>query len=141
MFTIGQVAKAAEVNVETVRYYERQGLIKQPAKPVQGYRDYPTDTLLRLIFIRRAQVLGFTLNEIASLISLSGEHCSDIQLLAQKKLLAVRIKIDELQRLELSLANLVDKCRHNADETSCPIISSLVPEHALVKTSHGLSKN
>lgn len=130
MFTIGQLAKAAEVNVETVRYYERQGLIKQPAKPVQGYRGYPQDALLRLMFIRRAQGLGFTLNEIASLISLSAGHCSDIQLLAEKKLLAVRTKIDDLQRLEHSLANLVDECRHNPDEACCPIISSLVPEHS-----------
>ncbi|AQS39297.1 Hg(II)-responsive transcriptional regulator [Shewanella psychrophila] len=130
MFTIGQLAKAVEVNVETVRYYERQGLIKQPPKPVQGYRRYPQDTLLRLMFIRRAQGLGFTLHEIASLISLSVGHCSDIQLLAEKKLLTVRIKIDDLQRLEHSLTHLVDQCRHNPDEACCPIITSLVPEHA-----------
>ncbi|MAZ90014.1 MAG: Hg(II)-responsive transcriptional regulator [Cellvibrionaceae bacterium] len=129
MFTIGQLAKTAGVNVETIRYYERQQLIEQPDKPLQGYRRYPEETLYRILFIKRAQHLGFTLTEISSLIELSQGHCSDVQHLAENKLTAVRQKLKDLRRLERSLKSLIDECRINPDEAHCPIIESLVPEH------------
>jgi MerR family mercuric resistance operon transcriptional regulator len=128
MLTIGQLAKSAGVNVETIRYYERQQLIEQPDKPSQGYRRYPVETLFRVLFIKRAQRLGFTLAEIFSLIGLSQGHCSDVQCLAENKLVTIRQKIKDLQRLEKSLKTLVGECQINSDEARCPIIESLVPE-------------
>lgn len=129
MFTIGQLAKSAGVNVETIRYYERQQLIEQPNKPSQGYRHYGEETLYRILFIKRAQQLGFTLSEISVLIELSQGHCSDVQHLAENKLTAVQQKMKNLRCLEKSLKALIGECQVNPDETRCPIIESLVPEH------------
>lgn len=125
--TIGQLAKAAGVNVETIRYYERRGLIAQPTKPMQGYRTYPNETLARILFIKRAQELGFTLEEINNLLSLGESHCSEIQELAEAKLASVREKINDLHRLEQVLEELVTKCRTNPDNAACPIVESLQP--------------
>ncbi len=128
MYTIGQLAKAAGVNVETIRYYERQQLILQPDKPSEGYRRYPEDMLFRILFIKRAQHLGFTLAEIATLINLGEGHCNDVQNLAEKKLSAIHQKITDLQSLEKSLNTLVRQCRSNPDDARCPVIEALVPE-------------
>lgn len=114
-FTIGQIAKAAEVNVETIRYYERRGLIKQPTKPTQGYRLYPESTLIRVLFIKRAQELGFTLKEILNLIEISVGHCSEIQEIAENKLKSIKNKIKDLKRLSTALETLVEQCRTNSD--------------------------
>ncbi|GGB69416.1 Hg(II)-responsive transcriptional regulator [Shewanella inventionis] len=126
--TIGQLAKAASVNVETIRYYERRGLICQPPKPAEGYRTYPNATLARILFIKRAQELGFTLDEINNLLSLGGSHCSEVQELAEAKLASVREKINDLHRLEQVLEELVTKCRTNPDNAACPIVESLQPD-------------
>lgn len=128
MHTIGQLADAAKVNVETIRYYERKGLIEQPKKPKQGYRQYSQETLTTILFIKRAQLLGFTLSEIAALIDLSTGRCHGVQVLTEKKLLTVRQKLKDLKSLEKSLKSLIDKCRANPDENQCPIIESLVPK-------------
>jgi MerR family mercuric resistance operon transcriptional regulator len=125
--TIGQLAKAAGVNVETIRYYERRGLIAQPAKPVQGYRTYPKATLSRILFIKRAQELGFTLEEIDSLLLLGDSHCTEVQELAEGKLASVRAKINDLRRLEQMLAEMVTQCRINPENVACPIVESLQP--------------
>lgn len=100
MFTIGQLAKTAGVNVETIRYYERQQLIAQPDKPLQEYRGHPEETLYRILFIKHAQHLGFTLTEISSLIELSQGQCSDAQHLAENKLTAIQQKLKDLRHLE-----------------------------------------
>ena len=126
--TIGQLAKAAEVNVETIRYYERRGLISQPPKPAEGYRTYPQTTLARILFIKRAQELGFTLGEINNLLSLGESHCSEVQELAEAKLASVREKINDLHRLEQVLEELVTQCRTNPDNAACPIVESLQPD-------------
>lgn len=127
MYTISQLAKSADVNVETIRYYERQKLIEQPKKPLQGYRQYPKETLARVLFIKRAQHLGFTLSEIDALIALSAGSCHEVQLLAEQKLDIVKVKIEDLKRLEKSLKQLVSSCQSNSDPSSCPIIDSLAP--------------
>ena len=77
MYTISKLAKEANVGVETVRFYERKGLLEQPIKPIQGYRQYTEQALSRLLFIKRAQYLGFTLAEISSLLILSASNCED----------------------------------------------------------------
>lgn len=134
MYTIGQLAKAAEVNVETIRYYEKQLLIDRPKKPIQGYRQYAEETLARINFIKCAKHLGFTLSEIATLIKLSDGNCSDIKILAERKLTSVQQKIEDLKCLEESLKVLIDGCRGNPDEAKCPIIESLAQKQQTLDT-------
>lgn len=125
--TISKVAKALDINVETVRFYERRGLIAQPPKPEVGYRQYPEGTVNRIRFIKRAQELGFTLDEIANLLSLNDRPCSQVQDLAERKLTAVQVKMADLQRLEKALKALLAQCQSNDDDSRCPIIDSLQP--------------
>ena len=126
--TIGKLAANAEVNVETIRYYERRGLIDKPVKPKNGYRRYDKTILERILFIKKAQGLGFKLDEIKNLLSLSGSRCSEIQTLAEMKLGDVQLKIRDLQRLETVLADLVRQCNARLDKAHCPIIEVLLPD-------------
>tara|TARA_R110002072_G_scaffold124794_1_gene260341 strand:- start:12287 stop:12673 length:387 start_codon:yes stop_codon:yes gene_type:complete len=123
--TISKVAKTLGINVETVRFYERRGLISQPPKPEIGYRQYPVDTVSRIRFIKRAQDLGFTLNEIDNLLSLNDRPCGQVLGLAEQKLAAVKKKMADLHRLEKALNELLIQCRINDDDNQCPIIDSL----------------
>lgn len=125
--TIGNLASNAGVNVETIRYYERRGLIDQPVKPKTGYRRYDEAVLDRILFIKKAQSLGFQLDEIKILISLASGHCSEIQSLAEAKLGDVQLKIKDLQRLEIVLADLVRQCNARVNKADCPIIDALLP--------------
>ena len=124
MYVIGQLAKLASVNVETVRYYERCG-----QKPVKGYRRYPETTLNRIRFIKRAQELGFSLDEIANLLMLEETSCQEVQSIANHKLASVRAKMADLRRLETSLNDLLKQCASNTEQAHCPIITSLLPEN------------
>jgi MerR family transcriptional regulator, mercuric resistance operon regulatory protein len=121
--TIGKLANAAGVNVETIRFYERKGLLAQPQKPTEGFRQYPSEVLQRLRFIKRAQELGFTLDEIINLLTLGDGDCLEVQSLAKQKLVLVSKKIADLQRLESNLSNLIDQCSSTSD-LSCPIVNS-----------------
>tara|TARA_B110000211_G_C14092839_1_gene560252 strand:+ start:2286 stop:2672 length:387 start_codon:yes stop_codon:yes gene_type:complete len=125
--TISKVASELGINIETVRFYERRGLIDQPIKPEVGYRHYPDDTVNRIRFIKRSQELGFTLDEIANLLSLNDKPCSQVQELAEQKLSAVKEKMADLQRLEKALNGLLVQCNNNEDDNRCPIIESLQP--------------
>lgn len=131
LFSIGKLAQAAQVSVETIRYYERRGLITQPPKPAQGYRTYTKATLARILFIKRAQELGFSLEEIDNLLALGESHCSEVQELAEGKLVSIRAKINDLCRLERVLKDLVIQRRSNPDNTACPIVESLQPDKDL----------
>jgi MerR family mercuric resistance operon transcriptional regulator len=126
--TIGQLAKKAGINVETVRYYERRGLIRRPRKPDSGYRKYDAAILQQLQFIRRAKRIGFKLDEIESLLLLSDSPCEDIQSLAQLKLEQVRTRLNDLQRLEAVLEQLIRQCSQRPNKTHCPIIQSLLQD-------------
>ncbi len=125
--TIGKLAKQAGVNIETIRFYERKGLIEQPAKPLSGYRHYPDETLRRIYFIKHSQALGFTLSEIGSLLQLNDMPCGQVQELAENKLLSVQQKIADLQSLQQALNKLLRQCENNKDKSCCPIIDSLQP--------------
>lgn len=125
--TISKVAKELEINIETVRFYERRGLIKQPIKPDVGYRHYPQETINRIRFIKRAQELGFTLNEITNLLNLNDNPCHQVQDLAELKLQTVRKKKDDLCCLEKVLMEQLAQCQKNNDEQYCPIIDALQP--------------
>lgn len=123
--TISKVAKELAINIETVRFYERRGLIEQPLKPELGYRHYPNETVNRIRFIKRAQELGFTLKEITNLLSLNDHPCNQVHELAEQKLTIVKEKISDLQRLEKALEALLIECHNNNDDTICPVINSL----------------
>lgn len=126
-YTIGQLAKATAVNIETIRYYERRGLIAQPTKPAEGYRTYSEGTRSRILFIKRAQELGFTLEEIASLLVHGESPCKEAQGMAVQKLVNIRAKMADLSRLERVLDGLLNQCASNRDQAHCPIIESLLP--------------
>lgn len=124
-FTIGQLARAANVNVETIRYYQRLGIIDEPAKPANGYRIYPEKTIDRIHFIKRAQQLGFSLQEIAELLQLGDGHCTDVRQRAQEKQARIDAQINDLQKLRKTLAQLIKACQSNQQDEHCPIIETL----------------
>ncbi|MFQ3250576.1 MerR family transcriptional regulator [Glaciecola sp.] len=127
MYTISKLAKESNVGVETIRFYERKGLLEQPIKPMQGYRQYTEQALSRVLFIKRAQYLGFTLAEISSLLILSASNCEDVQQLAEQKLAVIEDKLRDLLNLKESLVSLVSDCKNNPSDKDCPIIQSLQP--------------
>ena len=124
-FTIGFLAKAADVNIETVRYYQRIGLISKPAKPAQGYRVYPQATLQRIKFIKRAQQLGFTLQEIAELLELGEGNCEDVRLRAEQKCSQIDNQIKDLQKLRGNLKQLITTCKNKSTDKHCAIVEAL----------------
>jgi len=124
--TISRLAASAEVNVETVRYYQRLGLLPEPSRPLGGIRRYGASEVARLQFIRRAKAMGFTLNEIAGLLEVRGKRaCDRTRKLTEHKLADVRQRIVELQQLERDLASLIIECRQNAVDTECPTLDLL----------------
>jgi len=124
--TIGVFAKLADVNVETIRFYQRKGLLPQPDKPYGGIRRYGETDVTRVRFIKSAQRLGFSLDEVAELLRLEdGTHCDEASHLADRKLRDVREKLRDLQRMESSLASLVLACHSRKGAVSCPLIASL----------------
>ncbi len=124
MRTIGKLAKYLDICVETIRFYERQGLIEQPPKPESGYRMYGETHASQLKFILKAKALGFTLKEIESLMSLSS-NCAEVESLGLQKLQLIRDKISDLKRLEKVIQDMTDSCKANQDPKNCPIINSL----------------
>ena len=123
--TIGALAKACGVGVETVRYYQRRGLLAEPQRRSGGVRRYGTDAVARLAFIRRAQDVGFTLDEVKTLLML-GEtpNCRGARTLAAQKLEVVEARLRDLQRVRRALAELIERCDAGR-EHHCPIIESL----------------
>ena len=124
-YTIGALAKSAGVNVETIRYYQRIGLIKEPKKPRQGYRLYPADTVRQVQFIKRAQQLGFSLTEVAQLLALSKGRCRDVRQQAEKKREQITRQIQDLTALKQTLDNLIAACKSDKNEQLCPIVEAL----------------
>lgn len=126
--TIGAFAAEADVNVETVRYYQRKGLLAEPVKPSGGIRRYGNADVARVKFIKAAQRLGFSLDEITGLLALDdGTHCREARALGQHKLDDVREKLADLHRIESVLSCLVKDCGNARGRVSCPLISALQP--------------
>jgi len=124
--TIGDVAEAAGVGVETVRYYERRGLISQPARAMGGYRRYGGGHVHRIHFIRRAQEIGFNLEEIESLLELEeGTDRRSIRRIASVRLEETRRRIADLRRIERALSHLLHECETHAKSPRCPIIAAI----------------
>ena len=127
--TIGDLARAAGVNVETVRYYQRLGIFPEPPRARGSIRRYPDDALRRLQFIRRAQRLGFSLDEVKLLLALSdGKHCAETRELAERKLALVKEKLVALSAMRGALTDLVSACRRGGRGYGCPLIDALVAE-------------
>lgn len=132
--TIGKLALAANVNVETIRYYQRIGLIKEPPKPVQGYRQYPADDIARVHFIRRAQQLGFTLKEIRDLLDLGDGHCQEVQALSRVKIKNIEERLRDLQSMRGALMNILSQCEATGNnDIHCALVETLSKEAPIDK--------
>lgn len=127
--SIGRLAQAAGVNVETIRYYQRRGLLAVPPKPLGGQRRYPGDAVKRVRFIKRAQALGFTLDEAGALLKLDrARACAPTQSLATRKRASLDRKIADLTALRGALDNLIRQCETRRSTARCPIIETLSRE-------------
>ena len=124
--TIGALAHAASVNVETVRYYQRKGLIDEPKKPAHGFRKYSPDIVENIKFIKRAQKLGFSLNEIADLLELGSGSCDDVKIRAEVKRDKIETQIKDLEILRDTLNNLISQCNKGKNKQHCPIVETLL---------------
>lgn len=125
-FTIGTLAAAADVHVETIRYYQRRGLLRAPGRIAGQVRRYGWDDVERVRFIKAAQRLGFTLAEVAALLELEdGTHCGEARRTAERKLELVRAKLRGLRRMERALKSLVSECIRRRGSVRCPLITAL----------------
>ena len=126
--TIGQCARKAQVNVDTIRYYERRGLIPEPPRRQSGYRQYHENDVARIQFIKRAQELGFTLNEVEELLALRVDpttKCVDVKEQTEGKIADISAKIKTLQRMKRVLTQLAASCDARAPTNECPILEAL----------------
>ncbi|WP_366918938.1 Hg(II)-responsive transcriptional regulator [Burkholderia aenigmatica] len=123
--TIGKLADAAGVNIETIRYYQRRGLLDEPPKPPGGHRRYAPEQAKRVRFIKRAQALGFTLDEVGALLTLDAAcACGETRALAVRKLGLIEQKMADLAVMRQALGGLVQQCDAGDGGASCPIIVS-----------------
>lgn len=126
--TIGQVARQTGVSVETIRYYEKEGLVDEPERNPSGYRQYPAETIKRILFIQRAKAIGFTLREIHDLLSIQEKPeacCGDLLSRAESKMAEIEAKINELQRMKNALQMLTTECVSDNGLDNCPILDAL----------------
>jgi DNA-binding transcriptional MerR regulator len=130
---IGQLAQRSGVGIDTVRYYEREGLLPKPQRLASGYRSYDLGDLRRLRFVRRGKALGFTLPEIRELLALSGHDGEDMAAMkaaAQHKLADVERRLDELSRVRDGLNALIEACPGHGALDRCPILAALAEEES-----------
>jgi len=129
--TIGKLASAAEVGIDTVRFYERAGLLKRPQRTPAGYRLYAAADAARLRFIRRAKALGFSLEEIAELLRLNdgGGRRGAVRAVAERRLKEIEQKLAELSRMRDTLRRLVHECHGDGALAGCPIIEAVLPSN------------
>jgi MerR family mercuric resistance operon transcriptional regulator len=126
--SIGEVANRSDVNVQTVRYYERRGLLPAPPRSPSGYRQYSPDNVARIRFIKRAQALGFSLDDISELLALRVDpstNCEEVQQHAEVKLRDIDERIEALRRMRQSLESLAEACRDRRATSECPILEAL----------------
>jgi MerR family mercuric resistance operon transcriptional regulator len=124
--TIGGAAAAAGVNVETIRFYQRKGLLSRPGRSYGTARRYGDADVARVKFVKSAQRLGFSLEEVSGLLTLEdGTHCNEARAVAEQKLDDVRAKLNDLRRIESVLTHLVDRCCASRGTITCPMIAAL----------------
>ncbi|WP_042351573.1 Hg(II)-responsive transcriptional regulator [Bacillus massiliigorillae] len=134
MYLISELAKKCGVNKETIRYYERKGLLNEPSRTNAGYRVYSEESADRIKFIKRMQDLGFTLSEIIKLLGIvdkDAERCKDMNDFVSNKIDEVQMKIKDLMRIEKMLIHLREKCPTDKSMYECPIIETLVSKNEL----------
>jgi len=127
---IGELSKQTGFQIETLRYYEKQGLLEPVARTESGYREYDEESLLQLRFIQQAKSVGFSLSEISELLTLRVERdqhsCGDVKLIAEQKLQQIESKIKELHKMRKALHKITDACCGGAEPaTSCTILNAL----------------
>lgn len=130
--TTGQVAKQAGVHVETIRFYERKGLLAEPPRRESGYRQYSHQAVNRIRFIKRAQELGFSLGEIQELLELKAESpdaCPEVRTHAEEKIADIEEKIHTLEGMRRALHKLIAECGHHKPAEDCPILEALESEN------------
>lgn len=128
--TIGQVAQRSEVGIETIRFYEREGVLEKPNRSESGYRLYEEGVIARLRFVGKAKELGFTLKEIKELLSLQIDPtttCVDVKRCAEEKLSDIESKIRTLQKMKKSLVKLTKQCISKGPTSECPLLNALEP--------------
>ena len=128
VLTIGKVSRQTGIGVETIRFYEKSGLIDEPQRTESGYRQYPISTVNRIKFIRRAKGLGFTLKEIHELLNLKRDPsstCDDVRIMGEEKLRDVQAKIRSLQGMERALSELIGACVGTGPDGECPLLEAL----------------
>jgi MerR family mercuric resistance operon transcriptional regulator len=126
--TIGKVARNAGLAIDTVRFYEREGLLDKPARTASGYRHYSSDAVARLRFIRQAKELGFTLSEIRELLTLrvaAGKSCADVKARAEAKIADVEQRMAQLGRMKRALVKLASACSGRGPTSACPILDAM----------------
>ena len=126
--TIGKIARRAGAAVDTIRYYEREGLIEAPSRSPSGYRRYRLEVIARLRFIRQAKDLGFSLSEIRELLALKvapGRSCADVKARAEAKIADVEQRIAQLKRMKSALAKLATACSGRGPTSECPILDAM----------------
>jgi len=126
--TIGRVARSAGLAIDTVRFYEREGLLQKPARTPSGYRQYSADAVARLRFIRQAKELGFSLREIKELLSMrvgAGRSCGEVKARAERKIADVDRRIAQLRRVQKALLKLAAECSGRGPTSECPILEAL----------------
>jgi MerR family mercuric resistance operon transcriptional regulator len=125
-FTIGALAQAAAVSVETIRFYQRKHLLPEPERPSGSIRRYGSSEVARVRFIKASQRIGFNLDEVAQLLQLEdGTRCSQAREIAVHKLVDIRQRMSDLQRIDAALTQLVDRCAARRGKVACPLIASL----------------
>jgi MerR family mercuric resistance operon transcriptional regulator len=122
---IGELARSVDVNVETIRYYQRIGLLELPEKPYGGIRSYNDRDFQRLRFVRRAQQLGFSLEDIRELLQLTSTDCDRVEKLATEKLNLIKARLRQLRKIESVLTKTVQQCARREGNQPCPIIETL----------------
>lgn len=139
--SIGALSKRADCNIETIRYYERIGMLPEPPRTGGGHRVYDENHLKRLVFIRRSRELGFTLQDVRGLLYLvdSGQYsCAEIKRMTLTQLRTVRTKVADLQRLELALKQMASRCPGD-DGADCPVIETLFGGSDKAPTRYGIA--
>ncbi len=127
-FTISQLAQKSHVNIQTIRFYERKGLIPNPPRSQSGYRQYSQDSVARIKFIRNAKELGFSLREVSELLSLRVDpntSCDEVKTMAEHKIANIEEKIQALQRIKNALKKLRTECNEQGPDGKCPILEAL----------------
>lgn len=142
--TISELAQAAGVHIETVRYYERRGLLPEPPRQSPGYRAYPATMITRLRFIKNAQELGFSLAEIAKLLALrvdAATSCAEVRRRTEVKLAEVEQKLQALQQIQAALTDLVAACEQGGPQGECPILEVLEERARQPEKNHSQTAN